>query len=176
MPAFDALPAPQPEGPAVPAAGAAQGPQLLIDQFLPCYDFAVVHAQVFRVPPGVCLRAARNLDKHQPRGISLEHIRRDRILQEALATGADPLHLALVFNIDHTNAMACRQRRPQPSQRPSRMVCGRASQVPLGVAVPQWQAAEVWCNGTSQAPERGLGTLVKLRWERGGPWWSAGSG
>jgi integrase len=46
------------------------------------------------------------LDKHQPRGVSLEHIRRDRILHEALATGADPLHLALVFNIDHTNAMA----------------------------------------------------------------------
>jgi hypothetical protein len=50
-------------------------------------------------PPGY-------LDKHQLRGISLEHIRRDRILHEALATGADPLHLALVFNIDHTNAMA----------------------------------------------------------------------
>ena len=31
---------------------------------------------------------------------------RDRILLEALATGADPLHLSLVFNIDHTNAMA----------------------------------------------------------------------
>jgi hypothetical protein len=46
------------------------------------------------------------LDKHQPRGISLERIRRDRILHEALATGAGPLHLALVFNIDHTNAMA----------------------------------------------------------------------
>ena len=46
------------------------------------------------------------LDKHQLRGISLEHIRRDRILQEALVTGADPLHLTLVFNIDHTNAMA----------------------------------------------------------------------
>ena len=46
------------------------------------------------------------LDKHQLRGISLEHIRRDRILNEALATGADPLHLSLVFNIDHTNAMA----------------------------------------------------------------------
>jgi hypothetical protein len=46
------------------------------------------------------------LDKHQLRGISLEHIRRDRILQEALATGADSLHLTLVFNIDHTNAMA----------------------------------------------------------------------
>jgi len=45
------------------------------------------------------------LGRHQ-RCISLEHIRRDRILQEPLATGADPLHLALVFNIDHTNAMA----------------------------------------------------------------------
>jgi integrase len=47
-----------------------------------------------------------HLDKHQPPGISLERIRRDRILQEALATGADTVHLALVFNIDHTNAMA----------------------------------------------------------------------
>jgi len=46
------------------------------------------------------------LDKHQLHGISLEHIRRDRILHEALAVGADPLHLVLVFNIDHTNAMA----------------------------------------------------------------------
>ena len=45
------------------------------------------------------------LGRHQ-RGISPEHIRRDRILAEALATGADPLHLALVFNINHTNAMA----------------------------------------------------------------------
>jgi integrase len=50
--------------------------------------------------------SADYLDKHQPRGISLEHIRRDRILNEALANAADPLHLALVFNIDHTNAMA----------------------------------------------------------------------
>ncbi len=40
------------------------------------------------------------------RGISLEHIRRDRILHEALATGADPLHLTLIFNIDHTTAMS----------------------------------------------------------------------
>ena len=46
------------------------------------------------------------LDKHQLHGISLEQIRRDRILHEALATGADPLHLALVFSIDHANAMA----------------------------------------------------------------------
>ena len=50
--------------------------------------------------------SADYLDKHQLHGISLEQIRRDRILAEALATGADPLHLALVFNIDHTNAMA----------------------------------------------------------------------
>ncbi len=62
MPAVDAIPAQQPEVPAVPAAGATQGPPLLIDQFLPRYDFAVVHAQVFGVPPEVCLRAARNLD------------------------------------------------------------------------------------------------------------------
>jgi hypothetical protein len=40
------------------------------------------------------------------RGVSFERIRRDRVLAEALATGADPLHLALVFNIDHANAMA----------------------------------------------------------------------
>jgi hypothetical protein len=46
------------------------------------------------------------LDKHQLHGLSLERIRRDRILHEALATGADPVYLALVFNIDHTNAMA----------------------------------------------------------------------
>jgi hypothetical protein len=36
------------------------------------------------------------LDKHQLHGISLERIRRDRSLHEALATGAGPLHLALV--------------------------------------------------------------------------------
>jgi hypothetical protein len=64
-----------------------------------------------RQPLGELTRSAllawlEYLDKHQPRGVCLEHIRRDRILQEALATGADPLHLALVFNIDHTNAMA----------------------------------------------------------------------
>jgi len=32
--------------------------------------------------------------------------RADRAWTRALATGADPLHLALVFNIDYTNAMA----------------------------------------------------------------------
>ena len=49
--------------------------------------------------------AAGYLDKHLLLGTPLERIRRDRILHEALATGADPLHLALVFTIDHTTAM-----------------------------------------------------------------------
>ncbi len=65
MPACDPPPAQPPEVPAVPAAGAAPGPPLLLDQFLPRYDFAIVHAQVFGVPPEVCLRAARNLDLFQ---------------------------------------------------------------------------------------------------------------
>jgi integrase len=50
--------------------------------------------------------AADYLDKHLLLGAPLERIRRDRILQEALATGADPLHLTLIFNIDHTTAMS----------------------------------------------------------------------
>ena len=60
------------------------------------------------------------LDKHQLHGISLEHIRRDRILHEALATGADPLHLALVFQHRPHQRDGLRQRRPQPSHRPGR--------------------------------------------------------
>lgn len=50
--------------------------------------------------------SADYLDKHQPGVISLERIRLDHILHEAVATGADPLHLTLVFHIDHTNALA----------------------------------------------------------------------
>lgn len=37
-------------------------------------------------------------------GVSVECIRRDRILHEALTAGPDPLHLALVFNLSHTAA------------------------------------------------------------------------
>ncbi|UKY54971.1 hypothetical protein [Streptomyces inhibens] len=37
-------------------------------------------------------------------GVYLEHIRSDRVLHEALTIGADPLHLALVFNLSHTTA------------------------------------------------------------------------
>jgi integrase len=44
---------------------------------------------------------AVNLRRH---GVHLEQVRKDRILHEALTTGADPLHLALVFNLSHTTA------------------------------------------------------------------------
>ncbi|MET8518345.1 hypothetical protein ABZV45_44755, partial [Streptomyces sp. NPDC005077] len=36
--------------------------------------------------------------------VYLERIRGDRVLHEALTAGADPLHLALVFNLSHTAA------------------------------------------------------------------------
>ena len=42
-----------------------------------------------------------NLQRH---GVSIERIRRDRVLHEALAARADPLHLALVFGLSHTTA------------------------------------------------------------------------
>jgi hypothetical protein len=38
------------------------------------------------------------------RGVYLEQIRGDRVLQEALAVGADPLHLTLIFNLSHSTA------------------------------------------------------------------------
>jgi hypothetical protein len=36
--------------------------------------------------------------------VTLDRVRADRILHEALATGADPLRLQLVFNLDATTA------------------------------------------------------------------------
>ena len=49
---------------AAPAAAreTPRDPILLIDRFLPRYDFAVVHADVFRAPPEACYRLARGLD------------------------------------------------------------------------------------------------------------------
>ena len=44
---------------------------------------------------------AWNLQRH---GVSIERIRRDRVLHEALTARADPLHLALVFGLSHTTA------------------------------------------------------------------------
>ena len=40
----------------------------------------------------------------QRTGCSVERIRADRILHEALTAGPDPLHLALVFSISHNTA------------------------------------------------------------------------
>lgn len=54
---------------------------------------------------GVCPVSQGYLQFHLGRrGVSVERIRKDRILHEALTTGADPLHLALVFNLSHTTA------------------------------------------------------------------------
>ncbi|WP_219420054.1 hypothetical protein [Pseudonocardia nigra] len=39
-------------------------------------------------------------------GVQLEHIRGDRVLQEALAVRADPLHLVAVFNLSPATAIA----------------------------------------------------------------------
>jgi pimeloyl-ACP methyl ester carboxylesterase len=38
------------------------GPVLLIDQFLPRYDLAIVHAKVLRAPPEACYRLTRSVD------------------------------------------------------------------------------------------------------------------
>ena len=39
-------------------------------------------------------------------GVQLEQIRGDRVLQEALAAGADPLHLTAVFHLSLATATA----------------------------------------------------------------------
>lgn len=39
-----------------------------------------------------------------PAGVGLDRIRADRVLHEALTTGADPLHLTVMFNLAHTTA------------------------------------------------------------------------
>ena len=51
-----------PERSSTGATGKAIGPGLLMDQFLPIYDFAVVHADVVRAPPAQCYRVAGELD------------------------------------------------------------------------------------------------------------------
>lgn len=46
---------PEPRPPAV-------GPPLVIDHYLPRYDFVVAHAAILRAPPEVCYEAARRVD------------------------------------------------------------------------------------------------------------------
>ena len=52
----------EPEGLRAPDEARAEQPELLIDQFLPRYDLAIVHAEVLRAPPDACYRTARNVD------------------------------------------------------------------------------------------------------------------
>ncbi|MFI7669502.1 hypothetical protein [Nocardia sp. NPDC049526] len=40
-----------------------------------------------------------------PNGFSIDRIRADRILHEALTGGPDPLRLSMVFNISHETAL-----------------------------------------------------------------------
>lgn len=59
-----------------------------------------------------------NLQRH---GVSIERIRRDRVLHEALTARADLLHLALVFGLSHTAAskyalIACDLLASQPAE------------------------------------------------------------
>lgn len=59
-----------------------------------------------------------NLERH---GVSIERIRRDRVLHEALTARADPLHLALVFGLSHSTAskytlIACDLLTDQPTE------------------------------------------------------------
>jgi len=57
-----------------PPAGAATGAPLLIDQFLPRYDFAVADAAILRAPSEACYRAVRNIDlaRHPVIGMLLD--------------------------------------------------------------------------------------------------------
>lgn len=41
---------------------AAVGPSLVIDHYLPRYDFVVAHATILRAPPDVCYQVARQVD------------------------------------------------------------------------------------------------------------------
>ena len=50
------------------------------------------------------------------RGVQLEQIRGDRVLHEALAVRADPLHLAAVFHLSTADRDRLRRHRPQPAR------------------------------------------------------------
>jgi hypothetical protein len=66
-----------------PAPAAPPAPGLLLDRYLPRYDLAVAHAEVFRAPPAACYRAARGVD-----------LLRDPILRTLLGLRTLPQRLA----------------------------------------------------------------------------------
>jgi hypothetical protein len=63
---MSAPPAQPPEQSSAGAAGKAADSGLLMDQFLPRYDFAVVHADVLRAPPAQCYGAASGWTSFRP--------------------------------------------------------------------------------------------------------------
>jgi hypothetical protein len=100
-------PAQQPEVTPAPSRRAAPSAKLLIDEFLPRYDFAAVHAGVFRVPPEACYRAARGLD-----------LLRDPVVRTLLGFRSLPQRLA-----DRLNRSAVRrQEGPRPTFRLDDMI------------------------------------------------------
>ncbi len=73
----------QPEATPVPAHGVAGASNLVIDRFLPRYDFAAAHAGVFRASPESCYGAARRLD-----------LLRDPVIRALLGLRSFPQRLA----------------------------------------------------------------------------------
>lgn len=61
--------------------------------------------------------------------VTLDRVRADRILHEALATGADPLHLQLIFDIDATTAT-------RYAATASRLLTGRIEQAEPATITP----------------------------------------
>ncbi len=85
----------EPEGPGSPDEARERQPELLIDQFLPRYDLAIVHAEVLHAQPEVCYRAARNLD-----------LLREPIIRTLLDLRAVPHRLADRLSGHHAAASA----------------------------------------------------------------------
>ena len=74
---------------------ATRDSQLLIDEFLPRYDFAVVHASVLPARPEECYRAALGVD-----------LLRDPVIRTLLSLRSLPQHLADRFARRHGAATA----------------------------------------------------------------------
>jgi hypothetical protein len=90
----------EPEGPGAPDEVCAQQSELLIDQFLPRYDLAVVHAEVMCAQPERCYRAARSFD-----------LFREPIIRTLLEVRAAPQRLADRLSGHHAAASARAQMR-----------------------------------------------------------------
>jgi hypothetical protein len=86
------------------------------------------------------------------RGVQLEQIRGDRVLHEALAVPADPLHLAAMFQLSTATAIAnadiarsLLERSNGPSSRPGSINDSRAA----------WRPGRSYCSATGQSAQTG---------------------